>query len=335
MQAVPPPRLQHPAPAAPLSRHVFPGRSPSGRAGVPTLSTFTPDRSPALPGRSPSTSSYAVSPASTASPHFARVDPADTTPETLSRPPPFNYRLSIRQQPAAARACGFGERDRRVIDPPPILELKITDRDGHPVQDERGMLALSCTLMTEDGQTDDTEVAAPDASTQTTRRLMGTLVASPYPAKDERGVAGLFFVFPDLSCRSPGSYRLRFKLIRIDPLCMAPGVSSPSVASIMTDVFAVYTAKDFPGMRASSALLKALRRQGLNVGVKKGSEARKGKPKAKKESSSSDEDDDESESDDERRGSMGSATSSTPGVSPKTMTAPGSKETAKRKRRQS
>lgn len=35
------------------------------------------------------------------------------------------YRLNIRQQPVAARSCGFGERDRRVIDPPPIVELLI------------------------------------------------------------------------------------------------------------------------------------------------------------------------------------------------------------------
>ncbi|KAF4503820.1 hypothetical protein G6O67_008869 [Ophiocordyceps sinensis] len=29
----------------------------------------------------------------------------------------------LRQQPKAARACGFGDRDRRVIDPPPIVQL--------------------------------------------------------------------------------------------------------------------------------------------------------------------------------------------------------------------
>ena len=65
----------------------------------------------------------------------------------------------------------------------------------------------------------------------------------------------------------------------------------------------MYTAKDFPGMRASSALLKALRRQGLNVGVKKGSEARRGKGgRMKKEDASSSDEDDSDGSADERGG---------------------------------
>jgi hypothetical protein len=167
------------------------------------------------------------------------------------------------------------------------------------------MLALHCTLLSHDGKEDETEVPPTEKGMPTTRRLMGTLVASPYQAKDEHGVGGTFFVFPDLSCRSPGKYRLRFKLLRVDPTMMTPGAVHGSVASIVTDVFSVFTAKDFPGMRASSALLKALRRQGLNVGVKKGSEARKGRAKAKKESSSEDEDDDHSEADEveRRRGS--------------------------------
>lgn len=192
------------------------------------------------------------------------------------------------------------------------------------------MLALQCTLLSPDGRDDETEVPPTHPDLLSTRRLMGTLVASPYPAKDEHGVAGTFFVFPDLSCRSPGKYRLRFKLMRIDPAMMMPGMSSPSVANVATDVFSVYTAKDFPGMRASSALLKSLRRQGLNVGVKKGSEARKGKSKAKKETSSSDDDESSDGSDDGRRGSgltVGSGTTS--GVSPKSKA---SKKKPKRKR---
>ncbi|KAK4546536.1 hypothetical protein LTR36_001753 [Oleoguttula mirabilis] len=253
----------------------------------------------------------------------------------VNQPLPLEYKLIIRQQPVAARACGFGERDRRVIDPPPILELKITDRKtGHPESDWNAMLALHCTLLSPDGRDDETEVPPQHPEMLSTRRLMGTLVASPYPAKDENGVAGTFFVFPDLSCRSPGKYRLRFNLLRIDPMMMQPGVSSPSVATVTTDVFNVYTAKDFPGMRASSALLKSLRRQGLNVGVKKGSEARKGKGKTKKENSSSEEEDDDSDrSDQERRGSGGTGgTKSTGGVSPKSKP---TKQKAKRKRRES
>ncbi|KAK3070941.1 hypothetical protein LTR53_009563 [Teratosphaeriaceae sp. CCFEE 6253] len=242
-------------------------------------------------------------------------------PSRHAQPSPYRYELSMRQQPAAARACGFGERDRRVIDPPPILELRTTDaRTGAPAKDHEGMLALRCTLMTEDGTQDDSATPHPAAAGEAgpahnalaTRRLMGSLVASPYEAKDERGAAGTFFVFPDLSCRAPGRYRLQFQLLRIVPSLMQTGMKFPAVAGFLSEVFAVYTAKDFPGMRASSALLKALRRQGLNVGVKKGSEARKGKGKGKgrgkKEDSSSGEEeegDDDDDDDDDSGGGGG------------------------------
>lgn len=53
-------------------------------------------------------------------------------PTTPSPPPPRKpssprYHLSIRQQPIAARACGAGDRDRRPVDPPPIIQLLLTD----------------------------------------------------------------------------------------------------------------------------------------------------------------------------------------------------------------
>lgn len=255
--------------------------------------------------------------------------PQTTVPPVLSsqprpniiKPPPVDYNLSIRQQPAAARACGFGERDRRVIDPPPILELKITNKaTGAPDEDPNALLALHCTLIGPDRDDDETEVPAAHPEMASTRRLMGTLVASPYQAKDEHGIAGTFFVFPDLSCRSPGKYRLSFKLLRVDPQNMTPGAVHGTVSSIKTDVFSVFTAKDFPGMRASSALLKALRRQGLNVGVKKGSEARKTRGKGHKDVSS-DEDDDSDTSEQQverRRGSdVTGASESAEGISPK------------------
>ena len=284
--------------------------------------------SPAANSRSPTTSYCDSEPS-------PRSSVASSSQPRVSMPPPLDYHLTIRQQPIAARACGFGERDRRVIDPPPILELKITDqKTGRPESDWGAMLALHCTLLSPDGRDDETEIPPAHPDLISTRCLMGTLVASPYQAKDEHGVAGTFFVFPDLSCRTPGRYRLRFKLMRIDPTRMKPGTSSPSVASKVTDVFAVYTAKDFPGMRASSALLKALRRQGLNVGVKKGSEARKGKAKTKKESSSSEDDDSSSDgSEDGRRGSGNTGGSaSLGGVSPRSKP---SKKKLKKKRRES
>lgn len=225
---------------------------------------------------------------------------------TVVQPPPLSYSLVIRQQPIAARACGFGERDRRVIDPPPILELKIVNKaTGVPELDHGAMLALRVELI--DG--DPNEIADHQVTTTTEittdKCLMGNTVTSPYQAKDERGIAGAFFVFSDLSCRMPGRFRLHFTLMRVDPTQLLPGMRQPCVASIGSDPFTVYTAKDFPGMRASTRLLTALREQGLNVGLKKGTEARMRKRRKRRESSTSD-DDLARETYEERRVSRGS-----------------------------
>ncbi|POG57577.1 velvet factor, partial [Rhizophagus irregularis DAOM 181602=DAOM 197198] len=42
------------------------------------------------------------------------------------------YTLIVSQQPLRARMCGFGEKDRRPIDPPPIVQLVVTDEKGNP-----------------------------------------------------------------------------------------------------------------------------------------------------------------------------------------------------------
>ncbi|KAF2270064.1 hypothetical protein CC78DRAFT_539327 [Lojkania enalia] len=185
----------------------------------------------------------------------------------------LNYELRVRQQPIAARACGFGERDRRVIDPPPIIQLLVTDpKTGVAEQEELrySLNVVHCTLWNADGTNEETALIQPDR--RTTRRLMGQLVASPSVAKDEHDVEGCFFCFPDLSCRTHGRYRLRFILMRIDPVNLHVGGFSPILTEVLSDVFTVYTAKDFPGMRPSSALTRALKLQGCNIQVKKGNE---------------------------------------------------------------
>lgn len=202
----------------------------------------------------------------------------------------LNYELRMRQQPIAARACGFGERDRRVIDPPPIIQLLVTDPKTGVADTEELRYSLNvvhCTLWNADGTNEETALVQPDR--RTTRRLMGQLVASPSVAKDEHDVEGCFFCFPDLSCRTHGKYRLRFVLMRIDPMNLHVGGFSPILAEVFSESFTVYTAKDFPGMRPSSALTRALKLQGCNIQVKKGNE----KVLARKRMTASVEDDDD------------------------------------------
>ena len=44
------------------------------------------------------------------------------------------------------------------------------------------------------------------------------------------------------------------------------------MAEVVTDVFTVYNAKDFPGMQASTPLTKRLKEQGCLISIKKGND---------------------------------------------------------------
>ncbi|KAI8628658.1 hypothetical protein F5Y19DRAFT_476204 [Xylariaceae sp. FL1651] len=182
------------------------------------------------------------------------------------------YRIRIRQQPVAARSCGFGERDRRVIDPPPIIQMSIEDpnasEDEIKARLNRGYSTMHCTIWNEAG---DQDLSCMPEDYRTQRRLMGTVVSSPFTGFDENDEYGCFFCFPDLSCRTPGSFRLQFSFVPLDPSSL-PGHRIPVVGTVMSDVFTVYNAKDFPGMKASTALTKRLKEQGCLISIKKGNE---------------------------------------------------------------
>lgn len=142
---------------------------------------------------------------------------------------------------------------------------------------------------------------------------MGTLVASGVLGKDDSGHTGMFFAFPDLSCRSYGRFRLRFSFMMIDPSSAALGSTSSVTCHAISNVFEVFSAKEFvslpntapnlsvrtvtneasqPGMIASTPLTHALRRQGVNIPAKKGKQTRTSKDSP---DGDSDEDDDEHE----------------------------------------
>lgn len=63
------------------------------------------------------------------------------SPEPEPRRPSIQsrYHLHVRQQPIAARACGAGDRDRRPVDPPPIVQILLTNFDPNS-QDDRDLL---------------------------------------------------------------------------------------------------------------------------------------------------------------------------------------------------
>jgi len=214
------------------------------------------------------------------------------------------YRMNIRQQPIAARACGFGERDRRVIDPPIVVQVSLADFDPTSASDLaelRYPKVIQCRLQSVPWGTDVTAVSDPSNANKLSRRLMGSLVASSMVCTDPEAPEsnnpnarlGCFFVIHDLSCRQNGLYKLQFSLMKIDIENLPIGGTLPILGTLESDVFEVFSAKDFPGTRPSTALTKALKNQGSSVSVKKGYDAKAGKKGRKRGSGGSDDSDSE------------------------------------------
>ncbi|KAF8970630.1 velvet factor-domain-containing protein [Flammula alnicola] len=185
------------------------------------------------------------------------------------------YELIVRQEPKQARMCGVGGKaDRRPIDPPPIVQLRVID----PVAQQAGASNTtpsrrrrnSSTGSAPDSPTPSSSstarphsdeamdaasyahLARPDDDNELhwlkdgrTRCTTGSVVSSLYHLKDPQHNnedAG-FFVFPDLSVRTEGSYRLKLSLFEV----VSNNVRH--CKSIYSAPFYVYTAKKFPGWK--------------------------------------------------------------------------------------
>ncbi|KAJ5364952.1 Velvet factor [Penicillium cataractarum] len=114
----------------------------------------------------------------------------------------LTYNLSVIQQPERTRACGASANsaaDRRPVDPPPVVELRISESD--PAYEAQ--------------KTDVTTPHLPWAGSGTTvvSRLKGVPVAR-VAYLDRPSQAG-YFIFPDLSVHHESRYRLSFYIYEL------------------------------------------------------------------------------------------------------------------------
>ncbi|PBP23919.1 VeA protein, partial [Diplocarpon rosae] len=195
----------------------------------------------------------------------------------------LTYELRVIQQPERARACASA--DRRPVDPPPVVELRIFEGEG--VGEDREDVTfgyganffLYATL----------EVARPMA------HMRGQPAAGPtIPVLTGMPVSGMayldrpseagYFIFPDLSVRHEGIYSLSFNLYEEtkdpsdrdaepqDSPGTAPAMADPSFdwrLEIKSDAFTVYSAKKFPGLAESTVLSRTVAEQGCRVRIRR------------------------------------------------------------------
>jgi len=184
----------------------------------------------------------------------------------------------VRQQPERARMCGFGEKDRRPIDPCPVVE--ILDGTEKLTPSVVKSLVVQCTLWNEDGTLHrnlirtavgptpglgSAEELPAQSEEKHARVMMGDIFANALNLEDEHGQRGYFCIFSDLSVRVEGIYRLRFDLLRVSiPPQTIPGVNQ-IIASALSDRFQVFPAKKFKGMSPATPLVKAFAKQGVKI----------------------------------------------------------------------
>ncbi|KAI9301215.1 velvet factor, partial [Cunninghamella echinulata] len=189
------------------------------------------------------------------------------------------------QQPVRGRSFGFGEKDRRVIDPPPIIQL-FYDSDNTLIKSSESVLFIvHCDLYSIDKTTNKNVVYIPSTMVPTlrneheginiislkeptkVRNLIGSLTSNAYHLFNEHNEMGIYFIFHDLTVRTEGTFVLKFMFMDLasgEPFTMTTNVQS----EIFSEPFTIYSAKKFPGLLESTPLSRAFAKQGVKISIR-------------------------------------------------------------------
>ncbi|ORY00214.1 hypothetical protein K493DRAFT_298995 [Basidiobolus meristosporus CBS 931.73] len=202
------------------------------------------------------------------------------------------YTLEVVQHPIHARMCGFGEKDKRSLDPPPIVKLNILNEDGTHSDEftSTQFYVVHADLWSENQQINCTTVVDPSTlpsfSSQTprtsvlalsdpnyVRNLVGTTTSSSHILQDTEGHKGVYFVFPELST-SPSRLFHPYNgiLAALTPFPIHRAMSSGHencVDQVFSRPFKVFSARTFPGMRETTELSMKFFKQGVRIPTRK------------------------------------------------------------------
>jgi Velvet factor len=226
----------------------------------------------------------------------------------------LTYTLNVKQQPERARACGAGARgeflrlsqslrfstdrniacaDRRPVDPPPVVELRVFEGESTKTDITLSYNAnffLFATL----------EVARPIANGRMhPSPAIPVLTGCPVAGANylDRPSPAAYFLFPDLSVRHEGWYRLSFNLYEatkeaedfdvdrparnadLEVLTPRPAPKNQESMAWRLEVkstpFQVYSAKKFPGLSESTEMSRIVADQGCRVRIRRDIRMRK------------------------------------------------------------
>lgn len=202
----------------------------------------------------------------------------------------------------------FAKRDRRPLDPPPVVQLRMyqvfnaetdhpTEQEIPPDQVEVGGLVCHVDLYAirpqslpslRGGEGSSSPIAStsagnfnqmvtpipPPEDAKATDALFGTTFSVASQIKGLDGNETIIYVFSDLSVRTEGIFILRYRMFDIFSR-MEGSEDIPVLAECHGGPFAIYSTKEFPGLRASTELTKHLSRYGIRVNLREAERKRK------------------------------------------------------------
>ncbi|KAL2835196.1 velvet factor-domain-containing protein [Aspergillus cavernicola] len=168
-----------------------------------------------------------------------------------------DFDLIVRQHPNRARVAGGKEKERKPVDPPPIVQIRVREEGTYLAQHylQSPYFFMCCSLY--DAQEDTPAPISPSTA------LTGTLVSSLHRLKDVDNTDGGFFVWGDLSIKIEGDFRLKFTLFEMrktEVVCLK---------SVLSERFTVSPPKSFPGMAESTFLSRSFADQGVKLRIRK------------------------------------------------------------------
>ncbi|KAG2189176.1 hypothetical protein INT44_004318 [Umbelopsis vinacea] len=174
--------------------------------------------------------------------------------------PPTIPHILIRQQPRQAKQSIAYDRERRPVEPPPIVQIEFSNLTA---QETMTCLQSPYYFMTARLVTPDSTVRQPKLCDNEEDVLTGSVVSSLHRLKDVDNQDAGFFVFGDLAIKIPGTFRIHFSLYEIR------GGQVINRESIATEPFTVYSPKQFPGPLESTFLSRTFADQGVRMRIRK------------------------------------------------------------------
>ncbi|KAI8581344.1 hypothetical protein K450DRAFT_232599 [Umbelopsis ramanniana AG] len=174
--------------------------------------------------------------------------------------PPTIPHIVIRQQPRQAKQSIAYDRERRPVEPPPIVQIEFSNLTA---QETMTCLQSPYYFMTARLVTPDSSVRQPKLCDHEEDVLTGSVVSSLHRLKDVDNQDAGFFVFGDLAIKIPGTFRIHFSLYEIR------GGQVINRESIATEPFTVYSPKQFPGPLESTFLSRTFADQGVRMRIRK------------------------------------------------------------------